>query len=118
MTQTFADHRRRLPFAFREIDPEVRREIVYLEASDSALSFGVLYGPAGVETSTVAYVVHPRAEFSRHYLAPGLAARGIALFAHNTRYVNNDTDMVHERIMLDIGAGMRDSGSAASSGWF
>ncbi|HET7737938.1 MAG TPA: hypothetical protein VFK32_05125 [Tepidiformaceae bacterium] len=107
MTQTFDDHRRRLPFAFREIDAEVRREIMYLEASDSALSFGVLYRPAGREAKTVAYVVHPRAEFSRHYLAPGLTERGIAVFAHNTRYVNNDTDMVHERILLDIAAGMR-----------
>jgi pimeloyl-ACP methyl ester carboxylesterase len=51
--------------------------------------------------------MHPRGEFSRHYVVPGLVARGYAVFGHNSRYLNNDTDMVHERLLFDIAAGMR-----------
>jgi hypothetical protein len=51
--------------------------------------------------------MHPRGEFTRHYVVPGLTARGYAVFGHNSRYLNNDTDMVHERLLFDIAAGMR-----------
>ena len=51
--------------------------------------------------------MHPRGEFSRHYVVPGLVERGYAVFGHNGRYLNNDTDMVHERLLFDIAAGMR-----------
>ena len=36
---------RRLPFAFADLDPSVRRDVVYLEATDTAQSFGILYRP-------------------------------------------------------------------------
>ncbi|GIW13804.1 MAG: hypothetical protein KatS3mg062_1243 [Tepidiforma sp.] len=98
---------RRLPFSFTSLDPAVRREPVYLEATDTAQSFGVLYQPPGRQPRTVIYLMHPRGEFSRHYVVPGLTARGYAVFGHNSRYLNNDTDMVHERLLLDIAAGMR-----------
>ena len=51
--------------------------------------------------------MHPRGEFTRHYVVPGLTARGYAVFGQNSRYLNNDTDMVHERLLFDIAAGMR-----------
>jgi len=98
---------RRLPFAFSELDASVRRDIVYLDATDSGQSFGVLYRPAGREPRTAVYLMHPRGEFSRHYVVPGLTARGYAVFGHNSRYLNNDTDMVHERLLFDVAAGMR-----------
>jgi len=98
---------RRLPFAFTSLDHAVRREIVYLEASDTAGSFGVLYRPPAVEPRTCIYLMHPRGEFTRHYVVPGLTSRGYAVFCQNSRYLNNDTDMVHERLLLDIAAGMR-----------
>jgi pimeloyl-ACP methyl ester carboxylesterase len=98
---------RRLPFAFAHLDPAVRREIVYLEASDTAQSFGVLYRPPDREPRTAVYLMHPRGEFSRHYVVPPLTARGYSVFGHNSRYLNNDTHMIHERLLLDIAAGMR-----------
>lgn len=98
---------RRLPFSFSELSPDVRREVVYLDASDTAPSFAILYRPPAREPQTAVYVMHPRAEFSRHYVVPGLTAHGYAVFCHNSRYLNNDTDMVHERLLLDIAAGMR-----------
>lgn len=98
---------RRLPFAFTALDPSVRRDVVYLEATDTAHSFGILYRPPDHEPKTAVYLMHPRGEFTRHYVVPGLTARGYAVFGHNSRYLNNDTDMVHERLLFDIAAGMR-----------
>ena len=43
---------RRLPFAFSALDPDVRREPVWLEATDTAQSFGILYRPPGGEPRT------------------------------------------------------------------
>jgi pimeloyl-ACP methyl ester carboxylesterase len=98
---------RRLPFAFTHLDAAVRRELVYLEASDTSQSFGILYRPPLREPRTAVYLMHPRGEFTRHYVVPGLTARGYAVFGHNSRYLNNDIDMVHERLLFDIAAGMR-----------
>jgi pimeloyl-ACP methyl ester carboxylesterase len=98
---------RRLPFAFTELDPAVRRDVAYLEATDTAQSFGILYRPPAHEPRIAVYLMHPRGEFTRHYVVPGLTARGYAVFGHNSRYLNNDTDMVHERLLFDLAAGMR-----------
>jgi len=107
MSQPLEARGRRLPFAFAALDPRIRRDVVYLEASDTAQTFGILYRPPDREPRTVVYLMHPRGEFTRHYVVPGLTARGYAVFGQNSRYLNNDTDMVHERILLDIAAGMR-----------
>jgi pimeloyl-ACP methyl ester carboxylesterase len=98
---------RRLPVAFSTLDPAVRREVVWLEATDTAGSSGILYRPPNHEPRTAVYLMHPRGEFTRHYVVPGLTARGYAVFGHNSRYLNNDTDMVHERLLFDLAAGMR-----------
>ena len=107
MTQIFEERVRRLPFAFNHLDTSVRRDVVYLEATDTAHSFGILYRPANHEPKTAVYLMHPRGEFTRHYVVPGLTARGYAVFGHNSRYLNNDTHMIHERLLFDIAAGMR-----------
>lgn len=107
MTTASEQRARRLPFAFTHLGADVRREIVYLDATDGAASFGVLYRTLSREPRTAVYLMHPRGEFSRHYVVPPLTARGYAVFGHNSRYLNNDTDMVHERLLFDIAAGMR-----------
>lgn len=107
MTQASDERVRRLPFAYTHLDTSVRRDLVYLEATDTGQSFGVLYRPAQREPRTAVYLMHPRGDFARHYVVPELTARGYAVFGHNSRYLNNDTDMVHERLLFDIAAGMR-----------
>ena len=107
MTQVSEERVRWLPFAFSHLDPSVSREVTWLDATDTAQSFGILYRPPGRQPKTVVYLMHPRGEFTRHYVVPGLTARGYAVFGHNSRYLNNDTDMVHERLLFDIAAGLR-----------
>ncbi len=107
MTQASGGRERRLPFAYSTLNPAIRREPVWLEASDTAGSFGILYRPERHEPRTAVYLMHPRADFTRHYVVPGLTGRGYAVFGHNSRYLNNDTDMLHERLLLDVAAGIR-----------
>ncbi|MCA9830856.1 MAG: alpha/beta hydrolase [Dehalococcoidia bacterium] len=108
MSQPLDGPRRRLPFAFSELDASVRRDVLYFEASDTAQSSGILYRPPGREPKTAVYLMHPRGAFSRHYVVPGLTARGYAVLGHDSRYLNNDSHMIHERLLLDVAAGMRE----------
>jgi len=76
-------------------------------ADDGAESAGMLYYPGNRLPRTVCYLMHPRGDFARHYAVPGIVAAGYAAFGHNSRYLNNDTEAIHERLVLDIAAGMR-----------
>ena len=88
--------------------PDQKQENIYLQADDGAVSQGVLYRPADDPTSKVCiYVMHPRGRMSRHYLAGYIPPRGMALFGHDPRYLNNDADCLHERLLLDLAAGIR-----------
>ena len=52
-----------------------------------------------------AYVlVHPTSNFHNHYLAKPLAARGATVLLVNTRYVGNDSMLLMERAIQDLGA--------------
>ncbi|MGE3932106.1 MAG: hypothetical protein AB7F67_02580 [Rhodospirillaceae bacterium] len=52
-------------------------------------------------------VLHPAVNFMHHYLLEPLAKRGRAALGLNTRYVNNDTVLLVERVIQDIGAGVK-----------
>lgn len=91
--------------AFAAAQPQ---ENIYLQASDGAVSHGILYRPVDAPNAKVCiYLMHPRGPMSRHYLAGHMPARGMALFGHDGRYLNNDSDCLHERLLLDIAAGMQ-----------
>jgi pimeloyl-ACP methyl ester carboxylesterase len=48
--------------------------------------------------------MHPRVDFTRHYLVPPLLRAGYAVWAQRSRNVNNDLTTVHEQLLLDIAA--------------
>jgi hypothetical protein len=91
-----------LPHHYRSLDPAIRRELVDHAGADGFPLSGILYLPPGGEPDAVVVAMHPRVDFSRHYLAPRLAAGGYAFFGAHTRYLNQDADMLHERALLDV----------------
>ena len=67
--------------------------------------YGSFAGP--VRGRVGAVVMHPTSNMMGHYLLEPLAARGIGLLALNSRYVGNDSVLLMERVIQDLGAGVR-----------
>ncbi len=107
MPKAPADYQTRYPIDFPEIDPAVRQIVVQLYAGDGGKSRGILYLPPDRGPRTVVMMAHPRAEFAQHYSIPYWIEAGYAAFAQNTRYLNNDSTMLHENLLLDLAAGLR-----------
>ena len=95
------------PYHFRKkVDAAV--EPLLLRAADFREFQGLYWTPPGTPRPKVAVVcMHPRVDFTRHYTFPRLLKRGIGCLGANTRSPNNDTDAVHEEIILDVGAAVR-----------
>jgi len=98
------DYQLRYPIDFGDIDPRVNHKVVQLYAADLIKSRGILWWPARAKPRTVVIMAHPRGDFGHHYSIPFWVAAGFAAFGFNTRYLNNDSTMLHEALMLDLAA--------------
>ncbi len=54
-----------------------------------------------------AIVMHPASNFMGHYLISPLRERGVTCMGLNSRYVNNDSQLLMERVIQDLGAGVK-----------
>jgi pimeloyl-ACP methyl ester carboxylesterase len=68
--------------------------------------YGAWMQPTGPK-KVAAIVMHPTSNFMGHYLIQPLAARGIACMGLNSRYAGNDTLLLMERVIQDLGAGVQ-----------
>lgn len=88
----------------REPPADTRCEPLQLVTGDRAVAQGWLYHRGGEDT--VVCVMHPRANFSHHYVVPGLLEAGFAVFCENSRWLGNDATLIHENLVLDVAAGV------------
>jgi hypothetical protein len=89
----------------RDPPPGTRCEPLQLRTDDRAVAEGLLYSRG--REDTVVCVMHPRGNFARHYIAPPLVEAGFAVLCENSRWLGNDATLIHERLLLDVAAGIR-----------
>jgi len=68
--------------------------------------YGAYAEPTG-GAKVAAIVMHPTSNFMGHYLIQPLAERGICCMGLNSRYGGNDTVLLMERVIQDLGAGVK-----------
>ena len=68
--------------------------------------YGAWLQPPGPKRAA-AIVMHPTSNFMGHYLLAPLAQRGVACMGLNSRYSGNDTLLLMERVIQDLGAGVQ-----------
>ena len=68
---------------------------------------GLYHTPVGTRPTTALVATHYNVDFSEHYMADYLAARGFGFLGWNTRYRGNDAFFLLEQALVDIGVGVR-----------
>jgi hypothetical protein len=67
--------------------------------------YGLLQKPPAAKAGVI--MMHPASNFMDHHMLAPLAARGVAAMGLNNRYVNNDSVLLMERAIQDLGAGVK-----------
>lgn len=68
---------------------------------------GIYTTPKGARPKTAFIATHYNVDFSEHYIAPYLAARGYGFLGWNTRFRGAEDMFLLEHALIDIGVGMR-----------
>jgi hypothetical protein len=68
---------------------------------------GLYHRLAATQPTVACIATHYNVDFSEHYLAEPLAARGIGFLGWNTRYRGNEAHFLLEHALVDIGEGVR-----------
>ena len=83
-------------------------EPTLVNAHDGVQVRGLYWTPKHNPKPKVAVIAaHPRVDFSQHYTFPDFLRAGYACLGANTRSLMNDSNCVHEQMILDIAAHVR-----------
>ncbi|MDP2228523.1 MAG: alpha/beta hydrolase [Moraxellaceae bacterium] len=99
-----------MPFNYKGALPEgTEVRPLHLQAADMRWITGLYYTPATAAKRRPigVLVMHPRADFSRHYCIPRFVENGISVLGLTTRCLNNDVTAIHEDLILDVAAGVQ-----------
>ncbi len=95
------------PWMFRAPPRDADLESKWLRTEDFRQLHALLWTPRGRTPRVGVVVMHPRVDFTHHYCVPRLVDAGFAVLAANSRSPNDDSDCVHEDLLLDVGACIR-----------
>ena len=91
------------PMNMRRAPADCDLESLILKAPDFREHRGLLWWPKkNPKAKTGVVVMHPRADFTHHYVIPRLVEAGVACLGANTRNPNNDVTTTHEEVILDV----------------
>lgn len=65
------------------------------------------YAHEGARKDFAFLILHPAVNFMQHYLIEPLAAHGHGALGLNSRFINNDSQLLMERVIQDVGAGVK-----------
>ena len=96
------------PWAFSRPPPDGHGESRVLRSEDFRDVPAMWWTSRGEPRPRVAFVaMHPRVDFRHHYAFPRLLSAGFGCLGLASRNLNDDTDAVHEDLLLDLAAGVR-----------
>ncbi|OBG87980.1 alpha/beta hydrolase [Mycobacterium sp. NS-7484] len=94
--------------------PEVVREFIGLESPTAQRAGaggypcqGLYYRNAAHKPTVAVIATHYQIDFSEHYIADYLAARGIGFLGWNTRFRGFESSFLLDHALVDIGVGVR-----------
>ena len=91
------------PMNMRRLPESFEIESLILNAPDFREHRALYWTPRkNPKPKTAIVVMHPRADFTHHYVIPRLVDAGVACLAANTRNPNNDVTTIHEEVILDV----------------
>ena len=95
-------------FQLKDLPANVECEPLTFMSEDGATSRGVLYRKSGKKPKVGVHVMHPRTDQSQNYNIAPLVEAGSMVLGRAGRWVNNDIATIHERLLLDVAAGVRE----------
>lgn len=68
---------------------------------------GLYHAPSGEAPKVAMIATHYNVDFSEHYLAPMMAARGVGFLGWNTRYRGDEAHFLLDHALVEIGVGVK-----------
>lgn len=90
------------------VEHSATREVYGFAGSQSAVNLeGIRYLPRGESARTLLIYMHPASTLQLLPMPRAMAGRGVHVLCAASRYARNDTPLIFEKVVLDLGAWMR-----------